>query len=102
MKVVVLSVSFSPDGQTLVSGSSDKTLQLWNANTGKHIRTLKGHKNSVFSVAFSPDGETIASGSWDRTLRLWEANTGKRIHILMEHSVFGQECGVFTRWRDYR
>ena len=43
-KDVVHSVAFSPDGQTLVSGSQDKTLRLWDANTGKHIRTITGHE----------------------------------------------------------
>jgi WD40 repeat protein len=60
----VTSVSFSPDGKTLVSGSYDNTIKLWNVETGKEIRTLKGHDNSVNSVNFSPDGKTLVSGSW--------------------------------------
>ena len=54
------SVSFSPDGRTLASGSWDNTIRLWDVETGDHIRTLTGHTDPVYSVAFSPDGSTIA------------------------------------------
>ena len=65
-------MSFSPDGNTLASGSWDDTIRLWDVNTGRHIRTLSGHTDSVYSVAFSPDGTTLASGSGDGTVLLWE------------------------------
>ena len=83
---LVRSVAFSPDGNTIASGSSDDTIRLWNAHTGNHIRTLSGHTGSVYSVAFSPDGNTIASGSSDDTIRLWNAHTGNHIRTLSEHT----------------
>ena len=58
----VFSVAFSPDGQTLASGSRDYTVRLWRAADGTLLRTLKGHTEDVYSVAFSPDGKTLASG----------------------------------------
>ncbi|KAH8810513.1 quinon protein alcohol dehydrogenase-like superfamily [Flagelloscypha sp. PMI_526] len=73
----VYSVAFSPDGQRIVSGSSDKTLRLWDATTGIIIgEPLHGHSDSVRCVAFSPDGKRIVSGSMDKTLRIWDATTG--------------------------
>ena len=75
---LVTSVAFSPDGKTLVSGSWDKTIRLWDAATGKPLgEPIRGHEGSVSSVAFSPDGKTLASGSDDSTIRLWDAATGK-------------------------
>ena len=70
----ITSVAFSPDGGTLASGSSDKTIRFWDAVTGTHIRTFSGHAGGVTSVAFSPDGRTLASGSADGTVLLWSMN----------------------------
>ena len=83
---LVRSVSFSPDGNTIASGSRDETVRLWDTNTGRNIRTLTGHTATVFSVAFPPDGNTIASGSADDTVRLWDANTGRNIRTLTAHT----------------
>jgi WD40 repeat protein len=68
---IVRSVAFSPDSQTLASGSYDNTIKLWNLASGKELRTLTGHKNEVTSVAFSPDGRTLASSGEDQTIKLW-------------------------------
>ena len=62
---MVLSVAFSPDGKTVVSGSRDNNIKLWSVETGQEIKTLVGHSNYVTSVAFSPDGKTVVSGSGD-------------------------------------
>ncbi len=81
----VSSVAFSPDGNTLASGSRDNTIRLWDVATGKHLHTLTGHKWRVSSVAFSPDGNTLASGSRDNTIRLWDVATGRDRHTLTGH-----------------
>lgn len=67
---VVTSVAFSPDGNTLASGSYDKTVRLWNVADHSQIGSL-GHTDNVYSVAFSPNGKTLASSSKDDIIRLW-------------------------------
>jgi len=82
----VSAVAWSPDGKTLASGSSDKTVKLWDLATGKLFATLQGHTETVYSVAWSPDGKTVASGSFDKTVKLWESATGKLLATLQGHT----------------
>ena len=66
---MVNSVTFSPNGRHIVSGSADNTIQVWDAQTDSQVGSpLQGHTDSVSSVAFSPDGRHIVSGSFDKTI----------------------------------
>ena len=75
----ILSVSFSPDGKSLASGSGDTTVRIWDLQTETPLETCKGHKHWVLVVAFSPDCKKIASGSMDHSLIVWNAEDGKMI-----------------------
>ena len=83
----VLSLTFSPDGTSLVSGSNNRTTKLWNIQTGGVVRTFKGHTVPVNSVSISPDCTTLASGSYG-TISLWKIQTGEC------HSIIQQEGWV--------
>ena len=76
----VWSIAISPVGKCVVSGSSDGTICIWDAETGKRmLAPFKGHTDKVWSVGFSPDGKQVISGSADKTICIWDANTGKMV-----------------------
>jgi serine/threonine protein kinase len=82
----VLSVAFSPDGKMLASSSSDKTIKLWDAQTGAFRLTFRGHDDAIWQITFSPDGKTIASASDDKTVKLWDVQAGTVKQTLTGHS----------------
>jgi WD40 repeat protein len=74
---------FSPDGQRIVTGSTDNTAKVWDAVSGKELLTLKGHSGHVECVAFSPDGQRILTLSNDQTTaKLWDAASGREVLTL--------------------
>jgi WD40 repeat protein len=72
---LVTTVSVSPDGKQVVSGSDDYTLRVWDMSTGQYTRVLGGHASLVTTVSVSPDGKQVVSGSYDKTLRMWDIST---------------------------
>lgn len=74
-------IALSPDKQILASGSHDKSIKLWNLQTGKLICTFGSlltwgtHTSTVSCLAFSPDGQTLISGSSDGTIKFWNLQT---------------------------
>jgi WD40 repeat protein len=82
----IWSVAWSHDGLYICSGSSDRTVRVWDAQTGKKLAVLEGHGKPLRSVAFSPDGAKITSGSDDRTIRVWDTHTGKQLLLLEGHN----------------
>jgi hypothetical protein len=69
--------------------SWDRTVKVWDAQTGQEVLSLKGHAGGVTSVRFSPDGRHLVSGSQDRTARVWDVSsqeTGREILALRGHA----------------
>lgn len=101
----ILSVRFSPDGQTLASGDgfsdwtelgiTEHTIRLWDVASGEPRKAITGHVGTVASLCWSPDGQTLASGggysggeppSPDYTVRVWDVATGKLQRTFTGHA----------------
>ncbi|KAG1818442.1 WD40-repeat-containing domain protein [Suillus subaureus] len=61
----VVCLAWTPDGKTLISGSTDYSIRTWNTSNWKQIAVLDGHTNNIFGIAISPNGRILASASWD-------------------------------------
>jgi WD40 repeat protein len=81
----VTAVALTPDGRQVISGSHDKTVRVWDFQSGETLRALQGHTGPVTAVALTPDGRQIVSGSYDNTLRVWDLQTGQTLRTLRGH-----------------
>jgi WD40 repeat protein/predicted Ser/Thr protein kinase len=84
------SVSFSPDGNRIISARGND-INIWDASNGKKLKTLSGHDDTIWSMSYSPDGKKIASGGKDKTVRIWDANTGAELMTLRGHGDWPEE-----------
>jgi WD40 repeat protein len=73
--------AFSRNGKWIVSGAAGNSINLWDAATGRAIKSFAGHTDKIQSVDFSPDGRSIASGSRDKTARLWDVESGRELRV---------------------
>jgi WD40 repeat protein len=91
-------LAWTPDSNTIASGSDDKAIRLWDRVTGRPKTTtrksvagqemgpLKGHHNYIHCLAFSPKGNILASGSYDEAVFLWDVRAGRQMRSLPAHS----------------
>ena len=77
----ISSITFSPDGTLLVSGSKDKSARLWDIQTGGLVRTFHAGNCLISATSISPDGTVVALGTTDGSIRLWDVRTGDCRHI---------------------
>lgn len=82
----LLCLAVDRDFNTAITGSNHNDLKVWDLNTGRELRTLHGHGNSVLCVAMRADGEIAVSGSRDKTLKVWDLRTGRELRTLTGHS----------------
>ena len=89
-------IAWSSDGLLIATASEDRTVRVWEAESGRLLHTLEGHTDSVRSVAYSGDGRRLASGSDDHTVRVWEAESGRLLHTLEGHTDWVRSCLLYT------
>ena len=101
---MALGAAFSPNADSIVTGTLDGPAAVWDTQTGGRIAQLVGHGSSVRSAAFSPDGRLVVTGGSDDTARVWDANRGTTVTVLE-----GQRASIgdvaFTpdgQFRDHR
>ena len=73
---VVNAASFSPDGVLVATAGDDGLARLWETDTGRLVRILRGHMKAIVALAFSPDGNWLATASADKTARIWDVHGG--------------------------
>lgn len=81
----ILSLTFSPDGKKLATGSMDTAVQLWDAVKNKKLKSFQGHTGWVTAIEISEDGKCLASGDTDSVVRIWDTNKGSELALLQGH-----------------
>lgn len=82
----VTSVAFDVNGWTMATGSTDKTVRLWDALTGVQRNQLPGAVQSIMCVKFSPNNECVLGASNDNSTRIWSVETARLRHTLTGHT----------------
>ncbi|CAM0142394.1 hypothetical protein VKS41_002109 [Umbelopsis sp. WA50703] len=80
----VMCLQFCDTSNILVTGSYDKTVRIWNLETGEVVRVLTGHSRCVRALQF--DDAKLVTGSMDHTLKIWSLQTGQCIRTLEGHT----------------
>jgi len=83
---VVFDFILTNKSSRMILGGDDKTIKIWDIESGKCIRTLEGHTDNVITGCFSQDGKQAISGSDDKTIKVWDIETGKCIRTLEGHT----------------
>ncbi|HMR32524.1 MAG TPA: adenylate/guanylate cyclase domain-containing protein [Geminicoccaceae bacterium] len=80
-------VAWSPDGGMIATASGDGHARLWDAASGRIVRTLPRVPAELRRVAFSPDGRRLAGVAWDNLVRVWDIGSGSEVATLAGHSL---------------
>lgn len=92
----VYRVLWSPDGEVLISGFDDRTIGLWNPDTGQQTDILEGHCDAITDLSLSYDGRLLTSRSLDGTVSVWRTDTWESV-VLLEEVVKPEGTGTY-RW----
>lgn len=101
-------MQWHPNCNYIATGSSDKTVRMWDVSSGECVRIFIGHRSMILSLAISPEGRYMASGDEDGTIMLWDLATGRCLTPLMGHTscvwtlAFRYLKKYFTCWTTWR
>jgi serine/threonine protein kinase len=82
----VQTLTFSPDGEKLVSGSADGAIKVWKTATGELLQTIQAHPQAIRSIVWVSPTNAIATGSLDRTIKVWETETAQPLTTIKAHA----------------
>src|SRR6185436_12421331 len=92
--LAVNACAVTPDGRRAISASDDRTLRVWDIDSGRALATLEGHTGRVISCGVTPDGRRAISGSSDHALRVWDLERGLALAVLDGHTDYVTACAV--------
>ncbi len=84
-KSAINMVKYSPTGQHVYSASDDKTIKMWDVNTGIDVNTFNAHSAGINCIELSSDGQTLVSGDKQGNIIVWNALTGEPIQQIAAH-----------------
>lgn len=89
-------VQFHPNSNYVATGSSDRTVRLWDCVTGCQVRLMTGHKAPIYSLAFSAEGRFLATAGADNRVLIWDLAHGHLVAALSSHTAV-VHCLFFSR-----
>jgi WD40 repeat protein len=96
-------LSFSADGNKLVSADEGGFILLWDVRSGRLLRKIKEHSNLVKHLAFTADGKNFVTISFDQTIRVWDSKTGKLVRKMTSYGTSESSFAISSdsRWIAY-
>jgi WD40 repeat protein len=88
----IASVAVNPAGTRIATVSFDKTIKIWDLESGRELRSISNIGGYVNTISWSPDGRTLIHGAEDRTVRIWEVETGRAVRTINGHTDYVNEA----------
>lgn len=90
----IYSVSFSPDGTMIATGSWNGRIHLWDTSTGDLLKTLSGHRSRATSLDFSQDGNYLVSSGFDLTIHVWNLENYMLVNSFKDGSILNTDIAI--------